>query len=164
MEDSRSCRADIQFLWQSRNFPISWNSTVHYHIHNSSPLFPVPSHINPVHVHPSYVFKFYFNVILPTTPGVSRCLLPSVFPIKSLHAFLFPCMPCTLPIHPPWLYGPNNTWWAVQIGKLLLCSSPEPTFYSDNLQHSYVILTRFRRWLAAGRSCPGGGPGGGASR
>lgn len=113
-------------------------------------LVPVPNYINPVHVRPSHVLKLHFNIILSPTPGVPTGCFPSAFPTESLQALPFPCMP---------LHGPAAQTW-----KLLLRISPEPAFYSDNLQQRDVILTRFRRRLAAGRSCPGGGPGGGTSR
>lgn len=46
---------------------ILWNLEVHYYIHRSQPLVPIPSHMIPVHNLPSHFFKFHFDTILPYT-------------------------------------------------------------------------------------------------
>jgi hypothetical protein len=40
----------------------------HNHVHNSPPLVPVPSQLNPAHTLESRFFKIYFNIILISIP------------------------------------------------------------------------------------------------
>jgi hypothetical protein len=44
---------------------ILWNPKVYYRVHKSPPLVPVLLLINSVHVTPSYLSKFHFNIIHP---------------------------------------------------------------------------------------------------
>jgi hypothetical protein len=48
---------------------------VSYHIHNSSPLVPIPIQINPVHAFLCYLLKIHFNIILSPMPKSSKCSL-----------------------------------------------------------------------------------------
>jgi hypothetical protein len=49
----------------TRELPsISWNWKVHYRIHNSSPLIPMLSHANPVHINPFCLSKIQNTLIL----------------------------------------------------------------------------------------------------
>jgi hypothetical protein len=87
---------------------IIMNPNVHY-----VPLDPVLSHVNPLHATSHYYFKIHFNVILPPTPiyiyVYSKCLFPSRFPRKILHAFLFcPTRHMPHPFYPPWF--DQATW------------------------------------------------------
>jgi hypothetical protein len=50
---------------------ILWNLKIHDRVHNSLPLIPTFSQINPVHSVPSYFFKTHFNIMLPYTPWFS---------------------------------------------------------------------------------------------
>jgi hypothetical protein len=44
-----------------------WNVKVHYCVHNSPPLVPILSHIDPVYTVPSCLSKIYFNIVHPST-------------------------------------------------------------------------------------------------
>jgi len=59
---------------------ILWNSEIHYRIHISPPLIPIP--INMIVMHPILVcsFKNYFNIILPSTPMFTKWPLSLRFP------------------------------------------------------------------------------------
>jgi len=48
------------------------NPKVHYHVHNSQPLFPIPRHMNPVHTPPYYILQIRFNIILSYMPKFSQ--------------------------------------------------------------------------------------------
>ena len=50
---------------------IVWSPKIHCRIHNSPPPVPVLSQINAVHA-PINLWKIYFNIILPSTPGSSK--------------------------------------------------------------------------------------------
>jgi len=52
------------------------NPNVHYHVHNSQPLLPTVSQINPLHFLPPICLWSTFNIILAFTPRPSNCSLP----------------------------------------------------------------------------------------
>ena len=53
----------------NREIPcIIWYTKVYIRVHKGQ--------INPVHALPSYFFKFYFNIFLPSTPSSCKFPLP----------------------------------------------------------------------------------------
>jgi len=66
--------------------PHLWNPKPQHRIHNSLPLVPNLSQTNPVHTPSTH---FHFNIILPCIPSQPCDLIPSAFPTKIQHAFLF---------------------------------------------------------------------------
>ena len=101
---------------------ILWNPNVYYRFHKCPPRDPILSHINPVHVPPSYFLKIHLNIMLSSMRGSPKWSLS----LRFLHqnpAFTTP-LPHTCYMHRPShssrLDHPNNIWWGVQIIKLLV--------------------------------------------
>jgi hypothetical protein len=49
-----------------------WNQKVHYYVLKRSPLEPIFSPLNLVHIFTPYFSKIHFNIILPSMPWVSQ--------------------------------------------------------------------------------------------
>jgi hypothetical protein len=65
---------------------ILWNPKVHYRVHNSPPLVPILSQINPIHPIPLrliWMLSTHLRLGLPTGQD------PSDFPINILYALFF---------------------------------------------------------------------------
>jgi hypothetical protein len=77
---------------------IVWKPKIQYHVHESPPLIPILSQINPIHT-----ITFYLRSILILSThlhlGLPSCVFPSGFPTKILHAFLFSANRATCPAH-----------------------------------------------------------------
>jgi len=114
----------------------SWNPNVHYRIHNSPPLVPIPNQMNSVHKFPSCIPTIQF--ILPT----SRSYEWSITFRFSDHNFVCDShvshvcyMPS--PSHPHWLDHPNNVRWGVQVMMLLIIQSSPSSRHFLPLRSKY---------------------------
>jgi hypothetical protein len=105
MEQSPSWEADSSSA--SADIPrILWNTKVLYRIHNSPPPVPILSQINPVHTSPLTSLRpilILSNIILPSTPRSSKCILSSGFLPK-------PCMHL-LSHNACYMYRPSHSSW-----------------------------------------------------
>jgi len=124
-----------------------WNLNVHYHLHNSPPLVPILSHMHPVHTVPPYFPVIHSNIILPFTPRSSKCSLRiSNQNIACIYHLFHPCyMPHQS--HSPWFDHPNNTWWSVEVIKLLIMQSSPASCPFLPLRPKYSPHTVFKIYV-----------------
>jgi hypothetical protein len=73
---------------------------VHYRIHNSPPLFPILSQINPVNASPFYFLIYILVLSTQLSVGLPSGLFPSGFPTNILYASPFPTIRPTCLVHP----------------------------------------------------------------
>ena len=94
------------------------NLKVHYHVHNSPPLFLILMQMNLNHILPPYFFTVYFNIIVLSMSRSSKCSLSCRFPYQNStiisllpHVFHLLC-----PSHSPWLitliFGDEYKLWS----------------------------------------------------
>jgi hypothetical protein len=85
------------------------NPKVHHHIHNSPPLAPILSRLNPFHTPLANHPKIHSDPILSSTSGTSKWSLSFWFSHQNLVHFshLFHASHMPHPPHPPWLDLPN---------------------------------------------------------
>jgi hypothetical protein len=149
----------------TKEFPnILWNMEVHYHAHNSPPLAPILSHINPVHTTPSYLRSI---LILSTHLhlGLPSGLFPSHFPTKLLYAFFFSLLYTTCPAHNILLdliilidLGKEYKLWSSSFCSFLqppITSSPLPPSPNTLLSHPSrrPFVTFCNKNISMARSC-----------
>jgi hypothetical protein len=71
----------------------------HEGVHNSSPLDPILSPLNPIHTLTNYFYKIHFNIVPPSVSGLPKWYPLLSFPAEILYAFLiFPCVLHVLPV------------------------------------------------------------------
>jgi hypothetical protein len=98
-KEQSSAKKAYSSLARQENRRILWNPKVHHLIHNSPPLVPIPSQINPVHAFPFCFFKIPINIVKHARLGLPSGLLPAGFPIKIQYIFLFSAIRATCPSH-----------------------------------------------------------------
>jgi hypothetical protein len=104
----------------NQEFPnILWNSKVCYCVHDSHPLVPTLSRINPVH----------------TTRLILTRLLLGIFSGLFLSGFPTQMSPHSCPSHPPWLEHSDYTSVRVRVSKLLDPSLLNPSLALPSLYH-----------------------------
>jgi hypothetical protein len=91
MEQSPFSEANSHLASQEIPHPL-WNPKVHYPVHNSPPLIPILSQMNPAQIFLPYFTNINFNIILTSTTRFSEWSLPSGFLDKILYAFFVSLM------------------------------------------------------------------------
>jgi hypothetical protein len=117
---------------QSVNFPYF----MHF-FHNSPPLAPTQSQINPVHKLPPYFFKI--NLCL--NQDLPNSFFPSGFPTKTFYVLLLSPTHAAFPAHIVllWYEHLKSVWWAAQITLFCLLQSPSYT-HTHSSAHSVSVF------------------------
>jgi len=104
MEKSPSWEANSHSVSQGILHP-SQILKVHYRVHNSPPLVPIPIQMHPVHTFLPYFPKIHFNIIFPSTPRYSEWSLPFRFSDQNVVCISRLSHACYMsrPSHAPWL-------------------------------------------------------------
>jgi hypothetical protein len=115
--------------WEANHFSTSqeiprilWNPKINYRIHKCPLSVTILSQINPDHAPTSHFLNIQLNIIFPSTPWSSKWSLSLRFSHQNpvctsplTHICYIPC-----PSHTSRFDHPNNTWWGLQIIKLLI--------------------------------------------
>ena len=100
---------------------ILWKPEVHYNAHNSPPLVPVLSQINPVHALPSCSFSIYSNNILPLTDSCAKLSPNNSQNCSSVYVHLYTNL--------------GQLYWAILSTCQLHCCSTYSATYINTSNH-----------------------------
>ena len=78
---------------------ISRNPKVHYRTHKRPPPVSILGQPNSVHIPTSHFLEIHPNIMPPSTPRSSQCLVPSGFPTKTLYNPISSTIRATCPAH-----------------------------------------------------------------
>jgi hypothetical protein len=95
MEQSPSWEANSRSATQEVH-RLLWNPEVHYHIHKRLSLFPILSHINPVHIITPDFYVIHFNIILSCMSRSSKWSFPFRFSGRNVVSLRFSSLSCVL--------------------------------------------------------------------
>jgi len=151
MEQNPSWQADSSLAIQPI-FRVLWCPKIHYSGHNSRPLIPILSEINPADALSPSFLKVRFNIILSSTTRSTEWSHSSRFPHQnpartSFHPLMYHM---THSYHSPWLNCPNSIWWGVPIMNHFImrfsstsCTSSLVHTKSPQLEHPHSMPLPF---------------------
>jgi hypothetical protein len=130
MEQSPSWESDSHSASQIPR--LLCNPKVHYRVHNSPPLVPILSHMNPVYTFPPNFPKIHSNSIFPPTPRSSECSLSSLRTSASKFCTHLPRLPCVL-LHSP----PRTQSWS-RVSRFMWACTARSCRYVLCLPHRFI--------------------------